>query len=393
MPKIQTTRIYREIDNAIKNGYKVVSAQGSSRSSKTYNIVIWLIIYAATHKIVLTIVRSTLPSIRGSVLRDFEEVLQKLGLFDERKRNKTELTYYLPNGSLIEFISTDSEQKLRGRKRDVLFVNEANEIKYIEWQQLIWRTRRFAIVDYNPSFSDGHWLCQLNADPSTYQFISTYKDNPFLEQTIIDEIEKLQWQNKTLWQVFGLGQMAVVEGLVFENFEQVDSFPETAKHQAIGLDFGFTHDPTAAVRCGLIGDNLYLDELFYRPGMLSTHIIEELKRLNLQMEIIADSADQRLIQEISNAGLLIYPVMKPAGSILAGIDKMKTYKLHVTKRSLNLIKELRNYTWAKDKDDHYVNVPIDAFNHLLDASRYYCYGKLLGNIMQTVTISADDIPY
>ena len=393
MPKIQTTRIYSEVDNAIKTGYKVVSAQGSSRSSKTYNIVIWLIVYAATHKIVLTVVRSTLPSIRGSVLRDFEEILQKLGLFDEKKRNKTELTYVLPNGSLVEFISTDSEQKLRGRKRDVLYVNEANEIKYIEWQQLIWRTRRFAIVDYNHSLSDGHWLCQLNADPSTYHFISTYKDNPFLEQTIVDEIEKLQWQNKTLWQVFGLGQMAVVEGLVFESFEQVDEFPEHAKHQACGLDFGYTHDPTAAVRCGVIGDNLYLDELFYKTGMLSSDIISKFKRLDLGLEVIADSADQRLIQEISNGGVQIYPVMKGAGSIVAGIDKMKTMKLHVTKRSLNLIKELRNYTWAKDKDDHYINTPIDAFNHACDASRYYVYGKLLGNIMHPIRISADDIPY
>ena len=184
-----------------------------------------------------------------------------------------------------------------------------------------------------------------------------------------------------------------VEGVVFENWDIVDEFPEGCKHQALGLDFGFTQDPSASIRCGLIGDDLYLDELFYAPQMLSRDIIRELGAKGEGLEVMADSADPRLIQEIANAGILIYPVMKGSGSVLAGIDKMKTFRIHVTRHSVNLINELRNYTWERDKAGNFVNVPIDAFNHAIDAVRYYVLGKLLGRILKTVKITADDIPY
>lgn len=166
--KIQTTRIYSEIDAAVKRGCTTISLQGSSRSSKTYNALIWLIVYClANPKTRVSVVRATLPSIKGSVLVDFREILYKMAIYEEQHFNKTELIYKLPNGSWFEFFSTDSEQKLRGRKRDVLFVNEANELKFIEWQQLKMRTTRFSIIDYNPSFTDDHWICKLNADART----------------------------------------------------------------------------------------------------------------------------------------------------------------------------------------------------------------------------------
>ena len=202
--EIWTTKIYNEVDNAIRRGYKVVSAQGSSRSSKTYNILIFLIAYVlARPRTSLSVVRKTLPALKGSVFRDFKEIMQdKFRLWDNRAMNKSDMVYTFPNGSFAEFFSTDNEQKIRGRKRNILYANEANEISYLEWQQLVMRTTTFSIVDYNPSFTEEHWLCGLNKDPRTYHFISTYKDNPFLEQTIIDEIESLRDKNKTLWTVY-----------------------------------------------------------------------------------------------------------------------------------------------------------------------------------------------
>ena len=173
MPKIQTTKIYAEIQKAIDSGYTTVSLQGSSRSSKTYNTLIWLIMYCLQHAHTrLSIVRATLPAIKGSVFIDFKDILLHMGLWDDKALNKSEFTYQFANGSWVEFFSTDSEQKLRGRKRDILFVNEANELSFIEWQQLKMRTTRFAIIDYNPSFSDEHWICTVNDDPRTYHFIS-----------------------------------------------------------------------------------------------------------------------------------------------------------------------------------------------------------------------------
>ena len=161
-------------------------------------------------------------------------------IYDEKRLNKSEFTYQFANGSWVEFFSTDSEQKLRGRKRDVLFVNEANELSYLEWQQLKMRTTRFTIMDYNPSFSDEHWICDVNKEKHTKHIITTYKDNPFLEQTIIDEIESLRFKNKSLWQIYGLGQQAVIEGLIFSNIDVCEIIPENADKRFIGMDFGFS---------------------------------------------------------------------------------------------------------------------------------------------------------
>lgn len=379
---IQTTKIYRTIDNAVKGGHRVISAQGSSRSSKTYNILIFLIAYMLSKpNKSLSIVRKTLPALKGSVYRDFKEIMQeKYKIWDERSMNKSEMVYTLPNNSFIEFFSTDDEQKIRGRKRNILYCNEVNEISFLEWQQLIMRTTEFSIVDYNPSFSDEHWLCELNKDPRTFHFISTYKDNPFLEQTVIDEIESLKHKNKILWTVYGLGLQAMAEGLVFPEFEIVDEFPEYAKFIAAGLDFGYSADPTAIVRCGVVDDRLYLDERCYKTHMLTSEIITVLKKLGLR--VYADSADPRLIQEISNAGIIIYPADKYKGSIMGGLFKMMEYKICVTRSSVNLIKEFRNYVYEQNKDGKFLNEPIDSYNHLVDAARYYTIGRLLGRILK-----------
>lgn len=390
MAIIKTTKIFTEVDNAIHSGYKVVSAQGGSRSSKTYNILIYLLSHILTNKKSLSIVRKTLPALKGSVFRDFKEIMQdKYKIWDDRCMNKSEMIYTLPNGLFVEFFSTDDEQKIRGRKRNILYCNEANEISFLEWQQLVMRTTDFSIVDYNPSFSDEHWLCELNKDPRTYHFISTYKDNPFLEQTIIDEIESLQYKNKVLWTVYGLGLQAMAEGLVFPEYEIVDEFPAYAKHVAAGLDFGYSSDPTAIVKCGVLDNRLYLDEQCYRTHMLTSEIIKELKKLGLF--VYADSADPRLIQEIANAGIIIFPADKYKGSVMGGLFKMMEYKLCVTRRSVNYIRELKNYVYEQNKDGKFINEPIDAYNHLIDASRYYTIGKLLGKVLTTHQYSKEDL--
>ena len=376
---IQTTRIYSEITSAIQKGYKTVSLQGSSRSSKTYNTLIWIILYCMSNpKTRVSIVRATLPSIRGSVFQDFKEIIQKMGV--NGIMNKGMFIYTFPNGSWVEFFSTDSEQKLRGRKRDVLFVNEANELHYIAWQQLIMRTTRFAIIDYNPSFSDDHWICKLNSDPRTYHFISTYKDNPFLEQTIIDEIESLKWKNPSLWRIYGLGLQAIVEGLVFANTEQIDHFPTNIERTYIGVDYGYSNDPTAIVRVAFSKDRIFVDEIAYNTQLLTSDIIDILKNNCRTEEIISESADPRLVQEIYRARLNIKPVHKYGGSIQAGITKMLEYKICITKRSANVWKEFKNYTWAQDKEGKWLNTPIDKFNHAIDAVRYVVLEKVLGGV-------------
>lgn len=389
MARIQTNIVYTRIDNAIARGYTTISEQGSSRSGKTYNTMIWLVRYLLENpNTLLSVVRKTLPSLRGSVLRDFQEVVNLYGVWDSRAFNKSELIYRFGNGSAVEFFSVDDEQKIRGRKRDILFVNEANELSFIDWQQLKMRTTRFSIIDYNPSFSEEHWINDVNKEYRTYHFVSTYRDNPFLEQTIIDEIESLRGKNKTLWQVYGLGQQALIEGLVFKEFEVVDEIPELArKRHYRGMDFGFTNDPTAIVDVYLAGDSLYLDELCYRTEMLASDIIALLKANGAGVVTISESADPRLIEEIHRAGVNIHPVKKFAGSIDAGIAKLSEYKLKVTRSSDNLIKELRNYTYAQDKEGRFLNKPIDDFNHCIDAVRYVILSVALGAKRQQINLS------
>lgn len=388
--KLQTTRVFSEIEAARRNGYTTVSEQGSSRSAKTYNTVIWIVCQCLTvPKTTVSICRSTLPSLKGSVLRDFIEVLQRIGEYSDKQYNKSDLIYTFPNGSWVEFFSCDNETKLRGRKRKILFVNEANELKYLEWQQLQLRTTQFSIIDYNPSFSDEHWICEVNKDPRTYHFISTYKDNPFLEQKVIDEIESLKRKNFSLWQIYGLGLQAQVEGLVFRNVDVVERIPETGyrRRRFLGVDFGYTNDPTAIIDVLIEEETktLYLDELCYRTTMLTSDIITELKPQGA-VKVISESADPRLVQEIYRAGVNIHPVVKYSGSIEAGITKMQEYKLVITKRSTNVIKEFRNYTYQQDKEGKWLNTPIDVWNHAIDAIRYVVMSELLGGKRKAIDL-------
>ena len=380
MPQGYVTKNFLRLDTAYNKGYTTASLQGSSRSSKTYSNVQWLV--RICHDIpgtTVSIVRKTMPALKRSVYRDFKEIMIDWGYWNKKNMNQTDWIFTFDNGSWIEFFSCEDEQKLRGSKRQILFVNEANEISFLEWQQLQMRTTKFSIIDYNPSFSEEHWINQVNEERKTCFWISTYKDNPFLEQKVIDEIESLQRKSKTLWQVYGLGQRAVVEGLVFEKFELVNSIPrEAERHRFVGMDFGYTNDQTAIIGVYFWKNNIYLDEICYRTHMLTNDIIGQLKRIEWEPEIISESADPRLVDEIANAGLDINKVNKYNGSIQAGILKMKQYNIHITKRSVNLIKEFRNYTYKQDKEGKFTNEPIDAYNHGIDAVRYVVLEKILG---------------
>ena len=270
------------------------------------------------------------------------------------------------------------------QNRIIIIMNPTDQYHFV-YRNYIKDTHRIEYFDGVP--------VQISTHPSVLHIHTTYLDNvENLSEEFIRNAEFSKLNRPEDAHTFMGHWTDDVEGVVFDNWDIVEEFPENCKHQGIGLDFGFQADPTAGVRCGIVGDKLYLDELFYATKMLSSDIINKLHSLNLGLEVYADSADPRLIQEIANSGIFIYPVAKPAGSIVAGIDKMKTMKICVTSRSKNLIEELRNYTWQKDLNGSYINKPIDAYNHALDASRYYVLAKLLGMILRTTYISPDDMP-
>lgn len=223
---------------------------------------------------------------------------------------------------------------------------------------------------------------QISTHPNVLHIHTTYFDNlENLSPEFLKEVEDMKVNNPEKYAHVVIGRWAdVAEGAVFKKWGIVKEFPRECKKVGIGQDFGFTNDPSAAVRCGIIDNRLYVDELFYETDMLSSAIANRLKPFS--MKVFADSQDPRLIQEIKNRGVNIYPVDKFPGSIKAGIDKIKDMEFFVTERSYNIITELRKYVWDKDKDGNYINEPVDEYNHLMDAIRYYVLGCLLGRILK-----------
>ncbi len=370
---IKSNIVYEHLTN---NDKKIIVEQGGTRSGKTYNILLWIIYYYCTKNTskTITVVRKTFPSVRGTVMRDFFDILKKGGLYYEELHSKSTHEYYL-NGNMIEFISLDQPTKIRGRKRDLLFINEANELNFEDWQQLIFRTTEQIIIDYNPS-DEFHWIYDkvlTREDVAFYQ--TTYKDNPFLEKTLINEIERLRDIDENYWRVYGLGERGKSRSLVF-NFQIVPNVPPTAKLIGRGLDFGFSNDPSALVETYIEGDIMYTRELIYRTGMTNQDIGKELQRIGLDRrdELWCDSAEPKSIEEIHRMGFNTKRTYK--GAINISIDMIRRYKLCVTEDSINMIKELRNYKYIEDKNGQLTNKPIDAFNHTLDALRYSIVNKL-----------------
>jgi phage terminase large subunit len=355
---------------------RIVVNQGGSRSGKTYSILQMLIVIAMQEKgKVFSIVRKSLPSLKMTAYRDFFEILRAMELYDESRHNKSDYTYTL-NGNLFEFISLDQPQKKRGAKRDYLFCNECNELEFEDFFQLLVRTTGKIWIDYNPSDSF-HWIYDklLTRDDVTY-IQSTYKDNPFLEQSVVQEIERLATTDEDYWRIYGLGERGMSRATIFQF--GMNEIPADATLLAMGMDFGYTNDPTSLVAVYKSGDNLYADELIYQTGLTNPDISNRLKDLNLdrRTEVYADSAEPKSIEELHRMGWNVKPTQKGADSVIVGIDVLKRHKLFVTPRSSNLIKELQNYKWVEDKNGNLLNKPIDAFNHAIDAMRYATYNKL-----------------
>ena len=352
--------------------------QGGTRSGKTFSITQCLIEWCWQNRDcgwVITIVRKTFPSLRASVLRDFISILEGQGWYNPALHNKSEQTYKL-FGNIIEFISVDQPEKIRGRKRNILFVNECTELTREDWRQLIMRTTDRAIIDYNPA-DEFHWIYDdlIPRDDSDF-FQTTYLDNPYLEPEVIAEIERLKETDSNYWRIYGLGERGVSQATVFPEWQHGE-VPEQAKLVAVGLDWGYTNDPTAVVKVYKHGHDLYLDEVLYMTGLTNPDLVRMLQdKLEPRMEIVADSAEPKSIEELHRHGLLIKPSRKGPDSIRMGIDVMKRHRLYVTPSSLNLIKEMRNYKWKVDKNDRQLNQPVDAMNHAVDAVRYVCLNHL-----------------
>lgn len=356
--------------------------QGGTWSGKTYGIMAILIDHAITYPGKnITVVAETVPALKKGALHDFKEIMYQTNRWNENNYNGTDRIYTFTNGSTIEFNSFDSVGKAQAAgKRTDLFLNEAYFIPFEIADSLMSRTSENIWIDFNPHSEFWAHTEVLPGDDVDFIILKP-DDNEALPESIKkDHKEKRKkaetseyWAN---WcRVFLDGEIGQLQGLVFNDWKQVDRFPEKCKWEIYGLDFGFTNDPTTIIRVGYYDQAIYLDEVLYRTGMTNSEIAQFIKS-NRIVEVIADSAEPKSIEEIYRAGINIRGATKGKDSINYGIDLMQQYSIFVTKNSINLIKELRNYTWQKDKEGKTLNKPVDMYNHCIDAARYAIMEKL-----------------
>jgi phage terminase large subunit len=349
--------------------------QGGTSSSKTFTILPFLIHYAADKpNSEISVVSESIPHLKRGALKDFLKIMDWVGNFNPNNFNKSNLTYKFANGSYIEFFSADQPDKLRGARRDILFINECNNVSFESYQQLAIRTKKFIYLDYNPT--NEFWVhTELMQDDNSDFVILTYKDNEALDPAIVKEIEKAKIKAETStywdnwWKVYGLGQIGTLEGVIFNNWQTIDVLPNDARLLGYGLDFGYSNDPTAIVEVYKWNDKRIINEICYQKELSNSQIAKFIKT---QEDCYCDSAEPKSIAELKAFGINARAVRKGTDSINFGIQVMQEQEYLITKSSTNLINELRKYAWDKDKKTGAkLNKPIDNFNHAIDAFRYH----------------------
>ena len=364
--EINSTVIFEKNYEALQDdGIRFIINEGGSRSSKTYSLCQMIIVYSLQNKgKVTSIIRKTFPALRATVMRDFLEIMKEMDLYDVNAHNKSEHIYSFPNGSIVEFFSVDDEQKIRGRKRDLAWCNEANELFYDDFTQLNMRTEGKLIFDYNPSES-ASWLYDLPKEESIL-IKSTYKDNPFLPDSIRRQIEDLKRTDESLYQIYALGEKAISKSNIYSNWTFLPHRPSRFTQFIYGIDFGFNH-PTALVRIYWHEKDIFIEPVIYESYLTTSDLIDRFEKLGIEKnaDIVADYARPEIIAELNNNG---YNVMNANKSVKKGIDNVKTFGIFCMEHE-GLKKEYQNYKWKKI-GDQIIDEPVKLWDDAMDATRY-----------------------
>ena len=372
----QTSVIFERNYNSIA---EVVVNQGGTSSGKTYSILQVLCLKAIEQPDqVISVVGQDVPNLKSGALRDMQSIVASSPDIQSwiKGYNASDRIFTFHNGSIIEFKSYQDSQDAKSGKRDYFFLNEANGISFEIYSELAMRTKKQVYIDYNPNAR--FWVHdKLIGKEGTELIISDHRHNPFLPDVIRKKIEALREDDEELWKVYARGMTGKIEGLIYRNWGTIGTIPSDAELIGMGLDFGFTNDPTACVMVYRYNGELIIDELLYHKGYTNQDISVYFTQsgVSKSVSIVADSAEPKSIEELRRMGWRIEGANKGKDSILNGIDILKRFRINVTSRSANLIKELNAYKW-KEKDGNATNVPIDSFNHGMDALRYLALNKL-----------------
>lgn len=367
MPFIRTTATKKIM--AMKKRLRIV--QGGSSASKTISILLYLIALAQSDKkkTLTSVCSESIPHLKRGAIRDFKNIMMEHNYWSDSNWNTTDSMYTFETGSQIEFFSTDNGDKLRGARRDRLFINECNNVTFEAFEQLEIRTSEFIYLDYNPS--NEFWVqTELKGNRTDYDFIIiTYKDNEALGESIIQALEQRK-NRKGWWQVYGLGQLGEIEGKIYRDWSIIDSIPHEAVLERYGIDFGYTNDPTSIVAVYRYNGGYILDEISFQKGLSNKQIADIITNQECNSLCIADSAEPKSIDELTSYGISVLGAEKGRDSIRNGIQVVQSQRISVTKRSTNIIKEYRNYLWTVDKNGKVIEVPESGYDHAMDAIRY-----------------------
>ena len=363
--EIKSTVIFEKNYAALEGPHRFIINEGGSRSSKTYSLCQLMVIYCLQNSgKVVSIIRKTFPALRATVLRDFIEILKEMGIYSVESHNKSEHIYTFSNGSIVEFFSVDDEQKIRGRKRDIAWCNEANELYFDDFTQLNMRTEFKLIFDYNPSDSSS-WLYELPKEESIL-IKSTYRDNPFLPNSIRAQIEDLKRTDEALYQIYALGEKAISKSNIYSNWTFLSHRPARFVNYVYGLDFGYNH-PTALMRVYWCDNDIYIEPVIYESYLTTTMLIEKLQAIGIEqtVTIMADYSRPEIIQEMNIAG---FDVQNANKVVKKGIDNVKTFGVFCQDHK-DLKREYENYKWKKI-GDFITDEPVKLFDDAMDAVRY-----------------------
>jgi len=369
--EINSTITYTNQDNSPT---RTTIHYGGTRSGKSYALLQWIIVKCLEGKEDVVIVRKTIPSLKRTIVKDFEDIMTGLELWNSNDFNQTDRIFQFYTGSTISFISTDNPEKLRGLKSSILWFEEANEIDEESWFQLRIRCTGPILLSLNPTISPHHWIRGIE---DATQYFTTFKNNPYLEKEVVSAIKALERTNPKAWRTYGLGEFVQNDKAVF-TFNVIDWVPDDAEFVCIGMDFGYSNDATAIVSLFRKDREIYLVENCYERGLVTNDIANKLKNLigDNRWEIWADSAEPRLIEELYRLGFNIRPVVKGKDSINFGIQVLQNYSINIPRTCQNLVNEFYGYEWETDRFGKQLDRPIDFNNHAIDAARYAAMMRL-----------------
>ncbi len=350
---------------------KIRAVCGGTSASKSISILLYLIAKAQsdTSPTLTSIISESVPHLKKGVMRDFKNIMQGHGYWKENSWSATYSTYTFETGSVIEFFSADSGDKLRGARRDRAFMNECNNISLDAFDQIEVRTKEFIFLDWNPT-NEFWFYTDVQTHRNDIDFITlTYKDNEALSQEIINSIEARK-NRKSWWQVYGLGQLGEVEGKIYKDWQIIDEIPHEARLIRYGLDFGYSNDPTVIQAIYYYNGGYIVDQVCFQKGLSNKQIADILNSQENKALVMADSAEPKSIDEIQSYGVNIMGVTKGADSVRQGIQFVQDQRISVTKRSVETIKAYRNYLWKTDKEGKILNEPDHFLSDAMDAIRY-----------------------